>query len=123
MLIILLVVVSCSHNGHKPKPWTKSEKASMGLFALGEGANTWQIKELYDRQDEGFYEINPIIDNIHEKHGMTGVVIYKAISTGLIGAAAHYLTDWRDRILKTSNFIVWGVVGHDYVIGLRFRWW
>lgn len=121
ILFGLVCIMSCAHHARRPPAWTKGDMGLMGTFAIGQALNTAQINDIYHRLDEEYYEINPMIDDIYDEFGMEGVIAWKAIGTALVGTLAHYCMDWRDRILKISHMIIWGLVSHDYVLGLRFR--
>jgi hypothetical protein len=99
--------------------WDTQEKILAGAFIAGQFVNYGQAK--WTLTEPGWHEINPIVDHIWDHGGTKGLVAWKVGSTALLLGLADLLPGWRKYILWFGNIGVWGMVTHDKIVGVGWR--
>ena len=111
---MVLILSSCATS---PIKWNKNEKYLAGSFIVGQTINFSQINYIYDHPN--FHERSPHIDKIHNKHGMTGIALWKTGSTLFIFKMADSFPKHRTPILIGANFLIWAICLDDRINGAR----
>jgi hypothetical protein len=111
-------LITCASQPHK---WDKQEKQLMWMYVAGQIVDYGQTNDIYERKDEGYYEINPVIDKVYETGGSPALAVWKVGGTLAVAGAAHHLeSKWRKRLLIGVNMVVWGLVTNNFIIGLNW---
>lgn len=118
VFIIMLFASPVLAEDLKELTWNKTDKLLMSSFVIGQTINYAQTNYIYHH--ENWIELNPVMNTL-TGHGEY-LLEYKVLSTIGIGAAAHYLPQYRRKILAISNIIVFGFAAHDAYVSVRFQW-
>ena len=92
--------------------WKKVDKILLGTYLLGETIDMFQTSEIL--HNDRFYELNSFIKNDRDMY------ICGAITTGIIIFICHKFPKFRRSFLLGTNLFKWGLVRHNYMIGVRF---
>jgi len=117
LIIVMIFLFPLSSNA--ADEWTKTE---IGLQVLSTGLQIldWKMTlDIVDRENEGYWEMNPILG----KHPSKGNVnTYFAISAASNILISHFLpSGWR-KVWLSSRIIISGyLINRGYGIGLRFN--
>lgn len=97
--------------------WTAPEKGWAAAW-LATRAVDWAQTRHIARNPDRFRELNPLIG----RHPSLGEVNrHFIVSTALMFAAAHYLPQYRTRLLQVYVVVGAGYVVHNIGIGVRFQ--
>lgn len=111
--VILLAFAGAAH----ARDWTASEKAWAAAW-LATRAADWSQTRYIARHPEQFRETNQFLPD----HPSLGEVNrHFIVSTALMFAAAHYLPQYRTRLLQVYVVVGAGYVVHNIGIGVRFQ--
>jgi hypothetical protein len=116
VLLLCLFLTSCAHID----PWTKEQKVMAGVYSALHVIDWMQTNDIYNRRDENYWEINPVVDWAHDQAGDLGVATYFAGSLAVTMGIAHILpSKYRTVWLTASNVVKIGCVGNNLSIGLN----
>jgi len=115
LIIILILLFPLSSNA--ADKWTKTE---IGLQVLSTGLQIidWGTTlDIVDREDEGYYELNPLLG----KHPSKGAVnTYFAISVASNILLSHFLSNDGRKWWLSGRIIISGyLINNNYGIGLK----
>ena len=127
LLVILLSSLIC-HKAYawefRPfNDWDKTEKALFASNCVLRTVDMLQTNDIYARKDEGYYEMNPLIDAGVDKFGTKFIPVWF-----ITGTIAEYLIvdamphPWRKAALGVFNAVSIGLIynNHQKGLGLNF---
>lgn len=117
LIIILLFLFPLTSNA--ADKWTRNE---IGLQVISTSLQVidWGLTlDIVDRENEDYYEINPILGKHPNRSDVNTYFVISAISNILI---SHFLpSDWRKMWLGSRIIISGYLIDRSYGIGLRIN--
>lgn len=112
--ILALALLAMPAHAHD---WTASEKGWAAAW-LATRAVDWAQTRHIARHPDRFRELNPMLDP-HPSLGEVNRMFLLTTAAGLL--AAHYLPQYRTRLLQVYVVVGAGYVVHNIGIGVRFQ--
>jgi hypothetical protein len=115
LLSLLFFCLSCAHH---PEPWTPGQKTLATTYTILHTVDWMQTNSVF--KEDGYHEINPLIDYTYEQGGLGCVALYFAASLAATLSIAHILPGrHRAAWLALSSVVKLGLVSHNHSIGLN----
>lgn len=120
LLLAILISLSLANPASASDDWDYIDKSLLGILVLSHTIDCFQTRYIFDDPNRG--ELNPIIRNGVNEHGIGFVPVYFLAST-LIGAL---IADWMPSDYRKPWLGIWvgsslSTTYRNHVLGVRLR--
>lgn len=99
--------------------WNKVDKTLLTINGAVMTVDMLQTINIYNREDEGYYEMNPIIDWGVDRMGKSFIPLYFVSSFGVRYLIADSFPKYRSLFLTSTGIVSTALILHNNSIGLE----